>query len=63
VTATGRLLEPSEFATRGEVAVLLELVYPGHEETLVNGSGCIVQTYYRNFGHGVFSHIFWEDSA
>jgi hypothetical protein len=57
VTATGRLLEPSQFATRGEVAVLLEMVYPQHEEVLVNGSGCIVQTYDRNLGDGVFGHI------
>ncbi|MEM9630815.1 MAG: biotin/lipoyl-binding protein [Pseudomonadota bacterium] len=57
VTATGRLLEPSQFATRGEIAVLLEMVYPQHEEVLINGSGCIVQTYDRNLGEGVFGHI------
>lgn len=57
VTATGRLLEPSEFSKRGEVAVLLEMVYPEHQELLINGSGCIVQTYDRNLGHGVFAHI------
>ncbi|MEP3279447.1 MAG: HlyD family secretion protein [Stappiaceae bacterium] len=57
VTATGRLLEPSQFATRGEVAVLLEMVYPEHQELLINGSGCIVQTYDRNLGHGVVGHV------
>jgi len=57
VTATGQLLEPSQFATRGEVAVVIEMVYPEHEEILINGSGCIVQTYYRNLGHGLPAHI------
>ena len=54
---TGRLLEPSEFSKRGEVAVLLEMVYPEHQALLVNGSGCIVQAYDRNLGHGVVAHI------
>ena len=54
---TGRLLEPSEFSKRGEVAVLLEMVYPEHQALLVNGSGCIVQAYDRNLGHGLFAHI------
>ncbi len=57
ITATGRLLEPSQFSARGEVTVLLEMVYPEHEQLLVNGSGCIVQTYDRNLGHGVMGHI------
>lgn len=57
VAPTGRLLEPSEFSKRGEVAVLFEMVHPEHRERLINGSGCIVQTYDRNLGHGVFAHI------
>ncbi|WP_346892040.1 HlyD family secretion protein [uncultured Roseibium sp.] len=57
VTTTGRLLEPSQFAARGEVTVLLDMVYPEHEDLLVNGSGCIVQTYDRNLGHGIMGHI------
>ena len=57
VAPTGRLIEPSEFAQRGEVVVLLETVYPEHEKLLVNGSGCTVQTYDRNLGHGAFAHI------
>ncbi|MEP0232208.1 HlyD family secretion protein [Roseibium sp.] len=57
VTATGRLLEPSQFSARGEVAVLFEMVYPEHKDVLVNGSGCIVQTYDRNLPHGVLGHI------
>lgn len=57
ITATGRLLEPSQFSVRGEVTVLLEMVHPEHEQLLVNGSGCIVQTYDRNFGHGLAGHV------
>lgn len=57
IAPTGRLLEPSEFSKRGEVAVLLEMAYPEHRDMLVNGSGCIVQTYYRNLGHGIGGHI------
>ncbi|MEM7192043.1 MAG: HlyD family secretion protein, partial [Pseudomonadota bacterium] len=54
---TGRLIEPREFSNRGEVVVQLEMVYPEQEKLLVNGSGCIVQTYYRNLGHGIGGHI------
>lgn len=54
---TGRLIEPSEFSKRGEVVAALDMVYPEHEERLVNGSGCIVQTYDRNLPHGVLGHI------
>jgi len=57
IAPTGRLLEPREFSNRGEVAVLLEMAYPEHQKLLVNGSGCIVQTYDRNLGHGIFAHI------
>ena len=57
IAPTGKLLEPREFLNRGEVAVLLEMVHSKHKDVLVNGSGCIVQTYYRNLGHGVMAHI------
>lgn len=42
---TGRLMEPSERAKRGQVVAHLDLVHPEHQELLVPGSGCIVQTY------------------
>ncbi|MEM8812519.1 MAG: biotin/lipoyl-binding protein [Pseudomonadota bacterium] len=57
ITPTGRLLEPSQFSARGEITVFFEMVYPEHEEALVNGSGCIVQTYDRNLGHGIAGHV------
>lgn len=54
---TGRLIEPSEFSKRGEVVAAIEMVYPEHQKLLVNGSGCIVQTYDRNLPHGIWGHI------
>ncbi|MBT3143644.1 biotin/lipoyl-binding protein [Ruegeria litorea] len=42
---SGRLIEPSEKAKRGQVVVHLDLVYPEHRALLVPGSGCIVQSY------------------
>lgn len=42
---TGRLMEPSERAKRGQVVAHLDLVHPEHQDLLVPGSGCIVQTY------------------
>ncbi|MEL6264746.1 MAG: biotin/lipoyl-binding protein [Pseudomonadota bacterium] len=45
VAATGRLLEPRQISGRGEVVVYFSLVHPEHHDLLVDGSGCIVQTY------------------
>lgn len=42
---SGRLMEPAERAKRGQVVAHLDLVHPEHQELLVPGSGCIVQTY------------------
>lgn len=42
---TGRLLEPAEFARRGEVVAFLALEHPEHVAQLVDGSGCMVQLY------------------
>ena len=36
--------------------VLLELVYPEHEQMLLDGAGCIVQTYTTNL-EGIFGHV------
>ncbi len=44
-TPSGRLFEPSERARRGDFVAHLELVYPEHQEMLVQGSGCMVQAY------------------
>ena len=41
---------------RGTVLVLFELKYKEHEELLLDGSGCIVQTYTTNL-HGFWGHV------
>ncbi len=45
ISPSGRLLEPSERAVRGDIVAHLELVYPEHQEMLIEGSGCMVQAY------------------
>lgn len=42
---SGRLMEPSERAARGQVVVHLDIEYPEHRQYLVPGSACIVQSY------------------
>ena len=41
---------------RGTVLVLFELKYKEHEQLLLDGSGCIVQTYTTNL-HGFWGHV------
>ncbi|TCL09563.1 multidrug resistance efflux pump [Shimia isoporae] len=45
MTPSGRLIEPGERAMRGDIVVHLELVHPEHQAVLMQGSGCMVQTY------------------
>ncbi|WP_306141644.1 HlyD family secretion protein [Roseibium sp. MMSF_3412] len=40
-----RLMEPAERVKRGQIVAHLDLVHPEHQELLVPGSGCLVQTY------------------
>lgn len=42
---SGRLMEPSERAQRGQIVAHLDLVHPEHRDMLVPGSACIVQAY------------------
>ncbi|MEO0976135.1 MAG: biotin/lipoyl-binding protein [Pseudomonadota bacterium] len=42
---TNRLMEPAERVKRGQIVAHLDLVHPEHQELLVPGSGCLVQTY------------------
>ena len=42
---TNRLMEPSERVKRGQIVAHLDLVHQEHQELLVPGSGCLVQTY------------------
>lgn len=56
VTPGGDLLEPSARATRGSILVYFELLHPEHEAIMLDGSGCIIQTY-TNRLPGVFGHV------
>ena len=56
VVPGGRLLEPNNGLVRGSMLVYFELVYPEHEKVMLDGSGCIVQTYTDNLS-GITGHI------
>ena len=57
VVPGGKLLDPNQLAARGSMLVFFELVHPEHQEIMLDGSGCIVQTYTNNlsgfFGHAI----------
>lgn len=48
VVPGGRLLEAEDGVRRGSLLVYLELMYPEHERDIIDGSGCLVQTYTDN---------------
>jgi len=56
VTPGRSLIDPASRAQRGSVLVAFELVHKQHKAKLLDGSGCIVQTYTNNL-HGTFGHI------
>lgn len=56
VVPGGRLLEPGNLNARGSMLVYFELLHPEHEAMMLDGSGCIVQTYTNNLS-GVTGHI------
>lgn len=56
ITPSGDLLEPNNTPGRGSVLVYFELVYPEHEEVMLDGSGCIIQTY-TNRIEGFVGHV------
>lgn len=56
VVPGGRLLEPENGLQRGSMLVYLELEHPEHEAIMVDGTGCIVQTYTSNL-EGAVGHI------
>ena len=56
VVPGGRLLDPNKGAARGSLLVYFELVHPEHEAVMIDGSGCIVQTYTNNLG-GFSGHV------
>ena len=56
VLPSGTLLEPSNATSRGSLLVYFDLVHPEHKEMLLNGTGCLVQTY-TNSLPGFFGHV------
>lgn len=51
-----RLLDPSALTERGSIMVYFELEYPEHAKEVMDGAGCIIQTYTNNLP-GVSGHI------
>jgi multidrug resistance efflux pump len=56
VLPSGRLMDPAEMLRRGSILVYFELEYPEHEKILLDGSGCMVQTYTNNLP-GFIGHV------
>ncbi|WP_424928573.1 HlyD family secretion protein [Amaricoccus tamworthensis] len=51
-----RLVDPDSLAERGSLVVYFELEYPEHEAMMLDGTGCIVQTYTNNIP-GIGGHV------
>lgn len=52
----GQLLEPNLRMARGSMVVFFELDHPEHQKIMLDGSGCLVQTYTNNL-EGTSGHI------
>lgn len=52
----GQLIEPNLRAARGSMVVFFELDHPEHQKIMLDGSGCLVQTYTNNI-EGAWGHI------
>lgn len=52
----GELLDPNSVKGRGSMLVYFELVHPEHEDVMIDGTGCIVQTYTNNLS-GFTGHV------
>lgn len=56
IVPSGGLLEPNNLSSRGSVLVAFELLDKKHEAIMLDGSGCIIQTYTNNL-KGTVGHI------
>ena len=56
ITPGGALIELNTRIRRGSITVFFELENNDHEEMLLDGSGCLVQTYTNNL-HGTVGHM------
>ncbi|PYG25531.1 HlyD family secretion protein [Pelagimonas varians] len=52
----GKLLDPNNLKERGSLLVYFELEYPEHEKEVIDGAGCIIQTYTNNLS-GTSGHV------
>lgn len=52
----GQLLDPNVRTARGSIVVFFELDHPEHEKIMLDGSGCLIQTYTNNL-EGTSGHI------
>lgn len=56
IVPSGNLLELNQVAARGSVLVFFEFLHKEHEDVMLDGSGCMVQTY-TNTLSGTVGHI------
>lgn len=56
IIPAGLLFEPDALAQRGSLLAYFELVHPEHEAIMLDGTGCLVQTYSNNLD-GFFGHV------
>lgn len=56
IQPSGTMLDPSNLISRGSMLVYFDLVHPEHKEIMLNGTGCLVQTYTNNLP-GFFGHV------
>ena len=56
ITPSGTLIELNSRVQRGSLLVFFELVYKKHESMLLDGSGCLIQTYTNDL-EGTVGHI------
>ncbi len=56
VVPGGRLVELNERTPRGSLLVYLELEHPEQQKIMIDGTGCLVQTYTNNLG-GFTGHL------
>lgn len=56
VVPGGRLVDPADAVRRGSILVYFELEYPEQDSIMLDGSGCLVQTYTNNLP-GFWGHV------
>lgn len=62
ITPSGNLIELNSRVRRGTLLVYFELAHKEHEAMLLDGSGCIIQTYTNNLS-GTIGHVIGATGA